>query len=128
MTGPAAALTWVELIAAVLAIVGGLMGTGFGLIRSAEGGLVHKYIIEPRLKAQTAHEHVEVVERKVDDLSENIEEVAERQRVQTYGIIAIGESISNGVEFDVDTFRKMADGERSKQFLHDKDDDKDNHP
>jgi len=120
--GPQVALGWAELVVAVLVI----LGTGYGVfravLRSSKSGYIHRYVLEPRQKAKTAHEQVDDVEQKVDNLGNKIEDIADHQELQTDALIAVGESMNNGHDFDVEAFQSRANDRSVDRFLKDGDD------
>jgi peptidoglycan hydrolase CwlO-like protein len=122
MAGPVAALTWAQLGVALLVIV----GAGYGVFRtalaSAEKGYIYRYIFEPQEKAKNAHEQVDDVEKKVDQLDNKIEDIAEHQELQTDALIAVGESMNNGHDFDVEAFQSRANDRSVDRFLKGDDD------
>jgi len=121
MGGPVTALTWAELGVAVLVTVGSVYGTFRGILRSAEKGYIHRYVLEPREKAKNAHEQVDDVEQKVDNLDNKIENIADHQELQTDALIAVGESMNNGHDFDVEAFQTCANDRSVGRFLKDDD-------
>jgi peptidoglycan hydrolase CwlO-like protein len=122
MAGPVAALTWAELGVALLVIVGSIYGTFRAILRSSKSGYIHRYIIEPREKAKNAHEQVDDVEKKVDNLDNKIEDIADHQELQTDALIAVGESMNNGHDFDVEAFQSRANDRSVDRFLCEDDD------
>jgi len=122
MAGPVAALTWAELGVALLVIVGAVYGSFRGTLRSAKSGYIHRYVLEPREKAKNAHEQVDDVEQKVDNLDNKIEDIADHQQLQTDALIAVGESMNNGHDFDVEAFQSRANDRSVDQFLKNDDD------
>jgi len=122
MAGPVAALNWTQLFVALLVIVGTVYGSARVVFESMTSGYIHKYVIEPRMKAKTAHEQVDAVEQKVDDIDDKVEEVADRVELQTDAVIAVGESIQNGKEFDVEAFQARASDRSVDRFLRENDD------
>lgn len=121
MVGPTAALTWAELFVALLVIVGAGYGVFRTILASAKQGYIYRYVIEPREKAKNAHEQVDDVEKKVDQLDNKIEEIAEHQELQTDALIAVGESMNNGHNFDVEAFQSRANDRSVDRFLSDDD-------
>lgn len=119
--GPQVALGWAELVVAVLVILGAGYGVALGVLSSAKTGYIHRYVIEPREKAQTAHEQVDAVESKVDNISEKIDKMADEQEERTDAIIALGESMNNGRDFDTAEFERQADDRSVDRFLSDDD-------
>lgn len=89
----------------------------FGIIKSGYYGPIETYLLEPRRKAEKANEQIDTVENEVSTISERIDEIADRQETQTDAMIAMGESVTNGKEFDVDSFREETDNQRADQFL-----------
>jgi TolA-binding protein len=122
MAGPTTTLAWAELFVALLAIAGTVYAVGRTTLSSVESGYIHKYVTEPRQKAKTAHEQVDAVESKVDNISEKIDKMADEQQKRTDAIIALGESMNNGREFDTGEFERQADDRSVDRFL-DGDDD-----
>lgn len=122
MAGPTAALTWAELFVAVLVMAGSVYGVFRGTLRSAKSGYIHRYVIEPREKAKNAHEQVDDVEQKVDNLDNKIEDIADHQELQTDALIAVGESMNNGHDFDVEAFQSRANDRSVDRFLCEEDD------
>lgn len=120
--GPVASLHWAELAVAVLTIAGVVYGMFRATAASASGGYIDKYLLEPRRQAKNAHEQVDQVDAKVDDLTDALEDVREQQELQTDALIAVGESINNGADFDTETFKQRADCERADRFLNHNDD------
>lgn len=121
MAGPVAALTYAELAVALLVIVGAGYGAFRTVLASAEKGYIHHYVIEPREKAKNAHEQVDDVEQKVDNLDNKIEDIADHQQLQTDALIAVGESMNNGHNFDVEAFQSRANDRSVDRFLSDDD-------
>jgi len=119
--GPQVALGWAELVVAVLVILGTAYGVALAVLSSAKSGYVHRYVVEPREKAQTAHEQVDAVESKVDNISEKIDKMADEQEERTDAIIALGESMNNGRDFDTAEFERQADDRSVDRFLSDDD-------
>ena len=117
MAGPVAALNWAELVVAGLVI----LGTGYGAFRatlnSINSGYIHRYIIEPRMKAKAAHEQVDDVAEQLNKLDCKVEDVADNQELQTDAVLALGEAMNNGVDFDVDEFRQRASDRKVDRFL-----------
>lgn len=122
MAGPTTSLAWAELLVALLAIA----GTAYAAIRttlsSAESGYIYKYVIEPREKAKTAHKQVDAVEKKVDNIGEKVDNIDEKVGTQTDAVVAIGKSLSNGREFDVDAFEDLATERSVDRFMRDGED------
>jgi hypothetical protein len=117
MAGPVTALNWAELFVALLVIVGSVYGTARTILRSAKSGYIYLYVIEPRRKAKAAHKQVDAVESKVDNISEKIDKMAGEQQKRTDAIIALGESMNNGREFDTGEFERQADDRSVDRFL-----------
>ena len=117
MAGPVAALNWAELFVALLVIVGAAYGVVRATLNSIHSGYVHRYIIEPRLKAKEAHEQVDDVAEQLNKLDCKVEDVADNQELQTDAVLALGEAMSNGAEFDVDEFRQRASDRKVDRFL-----------
>lgn len=117
MAGPTTALNWAELIVAVLVIAATVYGVFRATLRSAKSGYVHRYVIEPREKAKTAHQQVDDVDEKVDNLDDKIEDIANHQELQTDALIAVGESMNNGHDFDVEAFQSRANDRSVDRFL-----------
>lgn len=122
MAGPVAALTWAELGVALLVIVGAGYGAFRTTLASAKKGYIHRYVVEPREKAKNAHEQVDDVKQKVDNLDNKIEDIADHQQLQTDALIAVGESMNNGHDFDVEAFQSRANDRSVDQFLKNDDD------
>jgi len=122
MAGPTTSLAWAELFVAVLVIAGAGYGAFRTTLASAKKGYIHRYVLEPREKAKNAHEQVDDVEKKVDDLDSKIEDVAEYQELQTDALIAVGESMNNGHDFDVEEFQSRANDRSVDRFLSENDD------
>jgi phage shock protein A len=106
-------LTWTNLLLGMLTITVMVVG----VVKSGYYGPIEKYIIEPRKKAQRANEQIDSVEGKISEISDELDTIADRQETQTDALIAMGESVSNGKEFDVDSFREETDNQRADQFL-----------
>lgn len=119
MDGPVAALNWAELIVAVLVIAGTVYGAFRATLNSIESGYIHRYVIEPRVKAKAAHEQVDQVAEQLEELDCKVDTLADDQELQTDAIIALGESVSNGDEFEVEEFRSRADDRQVDRFLGD---------
>jgi hypothetical protein len=122
MAGPVAALNWAEFVVALLVIAATVYGAFRGVLASIHSGYIYRYVIEPREKAKTAHEQVADVEQKVDRLDEKVEEVGERVELSTDAVIALGESIQNGKQFDVEEFQSRANDRSVDRFLRENDD------
>jgi TolA-binding protein len=120
--GPQVALGWAELTVAVLVILGTAYGAFRAVLSSSQSGYIHRYVVEPRQKAQTAHDQVDAVESKVDEISQKIDKMAEEQEERTDAIIALGESMNNGREFDTAEFERQADDRSVDRFLRGDDD------
>jgi len=121
MGGPVTALTWAELGVALLVIAGTAYGSFHATIASAKKGYIYRYVLEPREKAKNAHEQVDDVEQKVDNLDNKIENIADHQELQTDALIAVGESMNNGHDFDVEAFQTCANDRSVGRFLKDDD-------
>ena len=119
MAGPVAALNWAELIVAGLVILGTVYGVFRATLNSMKTGYLHRYVIEPRLKAKAAHEQVDDVAEQLEELDCKVESLADDQELQTDAVIALGEAVSNGEQFDVDEFRSRADDRQVDRFLGD---------
>lgn len=121
MAGPVTALNWAELFVALLVIAGVVYGMFRATLSSVKSGYIHRYVIEPREKAKTAHEQVDDVEQKVDHIEEKVDCIADRQDLQMDAIIAVGEAMANGKGFDVSEFERRADDRSVDRFLDDDD-------
>lgn len=91
-----------EVVIAVLVLAGGL--------KSAYNGTIHKYVIKRLRKAEEAHKQVKNVDRKMD-------EVIERQKIQTSAIVAVGIAANGEQEFDHEEYQRAAGEEGANQFL-----------
>jgi hypothetical protein len=115
--GPVTSLHWAELGVALLTICGVVYGGFRAVMGSVSSGYIDKYLLEPRRQAKNAHEQVDEVDAKVDDLGDALKDVREQQELQTDALIAVGESINNGAEFDTDSFKERSGCERADRFL-----------
>lgn len=122
MAGPVTALNWAELGVALLVMVGSVYGVFRATLASMKTGYIHRYIIEPREKAKNAHEQVDDVEQKVDHLDAKVDDIADHQELQTDALIAVGEAMNNGHDFDVDEFQSRANDRSVDRFLCGEDD------
>jgi TolA-binding protein len=121
--GPVTSLHWAELGVALLTICGVVYGGFRAVMASASNGYIDKYLLEPRRTAKNAHEQVDQVDQKVDDLDSTLQDVRDQQELQTDALIAVGESINNGADFDTESFKERAEVERADRFLDHPDSD-----
>ncbi len=98
-------LDWAEFILALLAIA--------ALAKSGYNGMIHQYVVVRLRKAEEAHERMEDVERKLDDIQE-------RQEQQTDVLIAIGQAANGDKEFDVDRYSRVTGRDSVDQFFTDR--------
>lgn len=122
MAGPVAALNWAEFVVALLVIAATVYGVFRAGLASIHSGYIHRYVIEPREKAKTAHEQVDDVENKVDKIDEKVDKIDTKVELHTDAMIAVGESLNNGQEFDVESFQSRANDRSVDRFLRDDDD------
>ena len=115
--GPVTSLHWAELGVALLTICGVVYGGFRAVMGSVSDGYIDKYLLDPRRTAKNAHEQVDQVDEKVDDLGDRLEDVRQQQELQTDALIAVGESINNCKDFDTEAFKERADCERADRFL-----------
>lgn len=115
--GPVTSLHWAELGVALLTIAGIVYGAFRAAMASASDGYIDKYLLEPRRQAKNAHQQVDQVDAKVDDLGDRLEDVRKQQELQTDALIAVGESVNNCKDFDTEAFKERAGCERADRFL-----------
>lgn len=80
--------------------------------KSAYNGLIYKYFLRRLRLAEEAHKRTKELDEKVDD-------VANRQELQTDVLIALGESINGERDFDADEYRRLAGRDDPNRFFDD---------
>lgn len=119
MSGPAAALTWVQIVVGCITIIG-VVGA---VVRSAYRGYVHEYIIKPKRQAEEAHSRMDEIAETINSLDDKMDSVAEQQEIHTDVLIAVGKAANNGQDFDVSQFRECVGKDGEDRFLTDSADD-----
>lgn len=91
-------------------------------LKSIYNGYVNKYIVQRLRRADEAHEKVEKVDKRVEEVDGKVDRVLERQQMQTQAIVAVGIAASDPDEdFDYRKYRREVDQESADQFLQDDD-------